>query len=152
MRVRISCAAGDCFSVPESTFRTDSLTVSTFSVDSLTVSTFSTDSLTVSTFRADSLTVSTFSADSLTVSVQPPCAITCINSCVHVKNPKHWQPYHCLDTRKYCTHWQEWVALLLRRLLCLTRNGQGSTKKKIKRERSVLTSYSVKCSTPVGYV
>ena len=37
----------------------------------------------------------------------------------HVKNPTHWQPYHCLDTGKYCTHWQEWVALLLR-LLCLT--------------------------------
>ena len=30
---------------------------------------------------------STFSA----VSVQPPCAITCINICAHVKNPKHWQ-------------------------------------------------------------
>ena len=27
--------------------------------------------------------------------------------------------YHCLDTRKYCVHWQKWVALLLR-LLCLT--------------------------------
>ena len=32
---------------------------------------------------------STSSADSLTVSVQPPCAIECINICVHVKNPKH---------------------------------------------------------------
>ena len=32
------------------------------------------------------------------VSVQPPCAITCINISVHVKNPKPCQPYHCLDT------------------------------------------------------
>ena len=47
---------------------------------------------------------SAFSADSLTVSVQPPCAIACINICVHVKNPEHWQPHHCLDTRQYCTH------------------------------------------------
>ena len=42
-----------------------------------------------------------------------------INICAHVKNPTHWQPYHCLDTRQYCTHWLEWVALLLR-LLHLT--------------------------------
>ena len=26
------------------------------------------------------------------------CTIVCINICTHVKNPKHWQPYHCLDT------------------------------------------------------
>ena len=31
------------------------------------------------------------------VSFQSPCAIECVSSCVHVKNPKHWQPYHCLD-------------------------------------------------------
>jgi len=57
---------------------------------------------------------SAFSAHSLTVSAQPPCATACINICVstlkipnicvHVKTPTHWQPYHCLDTRKYCTH------------------------------------------------
>ena len=41
---------------------------------------------------------SAFNADYLTVSVQPPCAIACINNCVHLKNPKHRQPYHCLDT------------------------------------------------------
>ena len=46
---------------------------------------------------------STFRFQCLTLSVQPPCAIAGINICVHVKNPKHWQPYHCLDTRKYCT-------------------------------------------------
>ena len=40
---------------------------------------------------------------SLTVSIQPPCAIACINICAHVKNSKDWQPYHCLDTWKYCT-------------------------------------------------
>ena len=34
------------------------------------------------------------SADSLTVSLQPPCAIACTNVCAHVKNPKHWEPYH----------------------------------------------------------
>ena len=61
---------------------------------------------------------STSSVDSLTVSVQPPCAIACINIYVHVKNPNHWQPYDCLDTRTYYTHWQKWVVLLLR-LLCL---------------------------------
>ena len=53
------------------------------------------------------------------VFVQLPCAIACINSCGLVKNHKHWQPYHCLDTRNYCTHWQVRVALFLR-LLCLT--------------------------------
>ena len=41
---------------------------------------------------------STFSADSLTLSVQPSCAITRINICAHVEDPKHWQPCLCLDT------------------------------------------------------
>ena len=60
---------------------------------------------------------STFSADSLTVSVQPPCTTACVNSCTHVKNPTHWQPYRrCLDTWKHFTHWKKWVALLLRLL------------------------------------
>ena len=27
-----------------------------------------------------------------------------VNICEHVKDPKHWQPYLCLDTRKYRTH------------------------------------------------
>ena len=49
----------------------------------------------------------------------PTCAIAFINIRAHVKNLKHWQPCHCLDTRKYYTHWQEWVVLLLQ-LLCLT--------------------------------
>ena len=31
---------------------------------------------------------SPFNADSLTVFAQPPCAIACINICVHVKNPE----------------------------------------------------------------
>ena len=39
--------------------------------------------------------------------------------CAHVKNPKHWQPCHCFDTRKYCSHLSERVTLLLR-LLCFT--------------------------------
>ena len=38
------------------------------------------------------------SADFLMVSVQPPCAITHISVCTHVKNPTYWQPYHCLGT------------------------------------------------------
>ena len=29
-----------------------------------------------------------------------------VNICTHVNNPKHWQPYRCLDTRKYSTHFQ----------------------------------------------
>ena len=46
---------------------------------------------------------STFGADSLMVSTQPLCPIACINISAHIKNPKHRQPYHCLDTWKYCT-------------------------------------------------
>ena len=70
------------------------------------------------------------------MSVQPLYAIARINICAHLKNLKHWQPYHCSDTQKSCTHWQvgtgstalaaavpypgkERVALLLQ-LLCLT--------------------------------
>ena len=30
-----------------------------------------------------------------------PCAIACINICAHVKDPQPWQPWDCLDTRKY---------------------------------------------------
>ena len=44
------------------------------------------------------------SADSLTVSLQPLCAIACIDIHAHVKNTRHWQPCHCLDTRKCHTH------------------------------------------------
>ena len=39
---------------------------------------------------------SQLSAQTLTVSVQPPRA--CSDICTHVTNPKHWLPYHCLDT------------------------------------------------------
>ena len=31
----------------------------------------------------------------------PPCAVACTNICAHVKNLKHWQSYHCLDTRMW---------------------------------------------------
>ena len=34
------------------------------------------------------------------MSVQPSCAIACIDICAHVKDPKHWQPYLCLDHTK----------------------------------------------------
>ena len=40
----------------------------------------------------------TFSADSLTEFLQPPCATKWITTYVHVKNPKHWQQHHCVDT------------------------------------------------------
>ena len=43
----------------------------------------------------------------------PPCSVTCINICVHIKNPQRWQTDHCLDTQKYYTHRLEWVVLLL---------------------------------------
>ena len=72
--------------------------------------------------------LSTFSADSHTAFVQPKCAVTCINICAHVKNLKHWLPYHCLDTgeeRKKLhtyTHWEERTAPLLQ-LLRLTLYG-----------------------------
>ena len=42
---------------------------------------------------------SAFSADFLTVSVQPACAIAYINICAHVKDPKHWHSYLCLDNK-----------------------------------------------------
>ena len=42
---------------------------------------------------------------SLTVSAQHPCAIAFINICERVKNSEHRKPYHCLETRKCCTHW-----------------------------------------------
>ena len=61
---------------------------------------------------------SIFNTDSSAVSVQPSCAIACTNICEHVKNPQSWQPYHCLDTQKCCTHSSEWVALLLQLLCC----------------------------------
>ena len=27
--------------------------------------------------------------------------LECLDICVHVNNPKHWQPHNCLDTRNY---------------------------------------------------
>ena len=33
------------------------------------------------------------------VRTAPVCNIVCINICAHVKDPKHWQPYHCLEER-----------------------------------------------------
>ena len=50
--------------------------------------------------------MSTFSADSLTVIVQPQYAITHINICVHMQEPKQWQPYRCLDMKKYSIHFK----------------------------------------------
>ena len=40
----------------------------------------------------------------------PLCAIPHASTCVRTikKNPKHWQPYYCLDTHTHtqnCTHW-----------------------------------------------
>ena len=53
------------------------------------------------------------SVQTLMMLLQPPGAITGISICMHVTNPQHWQPHHCLDTQKYCTLQKEWVALLL---------------------------------------
>ena len=82
---------------------------------------------------------STFSADSFTVSLQPPYAIACVNISA---NPKRWQPYHCLDIRKYCRYSYEWLVIaLLLRLLYLPNFQQGREqinevlKKKKKRKR-----------------
>ena len=78
---------------------------------------------------------STFSADSLTVSVQLPCATACIIVWAHIKNPKHWHPYHCLDTCKCCTHRQVWVCSVALAAVApypgkatqISHNGQQST-------------------------
>ena len=51
-----------------------------------------------------------FTADSLRSPYSPGVQSS---RTVQVKNPKHWQPYRCLDTRQYCTHWWAWVALLV---------------------------------------
>ena len=48
--------------------------------------------------------------DSGTVSAHSLCAVACINICAQVKSPPNWQPYQCLDTRKY-------MAALLMRLI-----------------------------------
>lgn len=45
-----------------------------------------------------------FSADSCVVCTALIYEITCINICVHSKNPKHWQLYYCVDAQKYSTH------------------------------------------------
>ena len=37
----------------------------------------------------DFVSQSPLSVQTLTVSIQPSCTITCMNSCMHVKNPKH---------------------------------------------------------------
>ena len=46
-----------------------------------------------------------FTSDYLPLIVQPPCAIAGVITRSRVKNPTHWQPYHCMDSRKYCIHW-----------------------------------------------
>ena len=34
----------------------------------------------------------------------PQCAVTRTDVYAHIKNTKYWQPSHCLDAQKYCTH------------------------------------------------
>ena len=60
-----------------------------------------------------------FSAYSLKASVQPPFTLACLNICVHIKNPKHLQPYGCLDEQVYTAYTYSNGQLLLC-LLCLT--------------------------------
>ena len=33
--------------------------------------------------------------------MQPPFATARISVSAHIKDPKHWQAYHCLDIQKY---------------------------------------------------
>ena len=40
-----------------------------------------------------------FQCKLLKVSMQPLCAIVCISIYARIKNPKHWQPYHCLEAK-----------------------------------------------------
>ena len=47
---------------------------------------------------------SAVSVNSLVVFIQPPCAGAGIHICVHTKNLKHWQPYHCVDSQRYCIY------------------------------------------------
>ena len=85
------------------------------------------------------------SADSLSyLSVQAHCAIACINICTRVSNTTHWQPYHCLDTRKLILHTligMGGAALL--RLLCCTQ-GLEPTPWLFCR-----TLYQLNCSRPI---
>ena len=41
-----------------------------------------------------------FSASQLSVLLRCPCNRMHKHLCAHVKNHKHWQPHHCLDTPK----------------------------------------------------
>ena len=51
--------------------------------------------------------------------MQPHCAITIIKISVHMINPTHWPPYHCVDTAKYTNHhitvWTQQNVYLLHR-------------------------------------
>ena len=91
---------------------------------------------------------SAFSADSSTVSVSkyllsqykfiwkfvwqrivtnrhPLRAIICISICVHVKNPRYWQPHCCLDTWRHCIHWNGKCCYCLDTWRHCTHNGMG---------------------------
>ena len=46
----------------------------------------------------------TSSADCIMVSIQLLCAITCINICVHVTNPKQWHGTAIVWTHENTTH------------------------------------------------
>ena len=76
---------------------------------------------------------SQLSVETLTASVQPLCAVACVRICVNVKNPKHQQPYHCLDTPKHYTHRQEWVAPLLQLLQAYPQRTKKYSKNKVKK-------------------
>ena len=69
----------------------------------------------------------------------PTCAIAFINIRAHVKNLKHWQPCHCLDTQKilHTLTGMGSVALATAvpypsKVTWISHKGQGSTKKKKK--------------------
>ena len=64
------------------------------------------------------------------------------NICVPIKNRKHWQPDHCLDTQKHCTHkvnpWRWNVAAKWQGNWKCLRNSSPEKKKKEKRCTSLL--------------
>ena len=58
-----------------------------------------------------------------------------------------WHPYQCLDTQKYCTHWQEWVALLWQSKLPTRNNEVQQQKIKIHPHKNFLRNKRRKQTT-----
>ena len=61
--------------------------------------------------------------------MQPLCAIVRVSIYAHIKNPKHWQPYHCLDAKILHTLIEKGRAVLA---AAVPYPGKARTKKKKK--------------------